>query len=184
MTIPNPTQAVWFAMRATYRRELMARAALEAQGIRSFVPMRYELTRNALGRARRRLVPAIHNLIFVCATAEELRAAKEKIPYLQYMVRFEQGRSTGEKLIVPTDQMEAFMAAASAPEESLTWLSGGEINLRKGQRVRIHGVVCDGREGYLVKVPGFRSKRLVVAVEGLVAVALADVSADQLEPIK
>lgn len=176
----NATQPQWYAMRATYRREMMAKAALEAAGIVAYVPMRYEL-RKVRGRERRCMVPAIHNLIFVCATTEQLRAVKPKISYLQYMTHQEHGRSTGEKLIIPHDEMEAFMAAASSPLETLTWLQPETINLDKGQRVRIHGGVCDGREGYLVKVPGYRSKRIVVAVQGVVAVALADVTRDQIE---
>ena len=41
--IQTDEQPKWFAMRATYRRELIAQRALEAASIVSFVPMRYEL---------------------------------------------------------------------------------------------------------------------------------------------
>lgn len=171
---------MWFAMRATYRREMIARQALEAASIESFVPMHYEL-RVEHGRRRRRLVPAIHNLIFVYATPSQLQAAKAKMPYLQYMIRRAEGQPYGEKIVVPTPQMEAFMAVAATLDEGLTFLAPQDVPLAKGQRVRVHGGPFDGREGCLVKVSGYRSRRVVVAIEGLVAVALAELKPEQIE---
>lgn len=177
---PTDPQPVWFAMRATYRREMIAKRALEAFGVESFVPMHYELRREQ-GRMRRRLVPAIHNLIFVYAEPAVLQAVKAKMPYLQYMTRRVEGQMQGEKIVVPTAQMEAFMAAAGSFDEGMTYLGPQEVQLEKGLRVRIHGGACDGREGYLVKVPGYRNRRVVVAIEGVVAVALAEVKPEQIE---
>lgn len=178
--IQTDEQPMWFAMRATYRRELIAQRALEAASIVSFVPMRYELKMER-GRRRRRLVPAIHNLIFVQATPSVLQAVKAKMPYLQYMMRRVEGQAQGEKIVVPDAQMEAFMAAAASLDEGMTYLGPQEVSLEKGLHVRIHGGPCDGREGYLVKVPGYRNRRVVVAIEGVVAVALAEVKPEQIE---
>lgn len=182
MTAPNE-QPVWFAMRATYRRELIAQRQLEAASIESFVPMRYEL-RVEQGRHRRRLVPAIHNLIFVHAEPSVLQRVKAGMPYLQYMMRRVAEQPLGEKMIIPDAEMEAFMAVAGTLDTGLTYLSLQEVPLEKGQRVRVHGGVFDGREGHLVKLPGSRSRRVVVAVEGLVAVALAALDPDQIEILK
>ncbi|MBQ1221756.1 MAG: UpxY family transcription antiterminator [Alistipes sp.] len=182
MVSDQTDERLWYAMRATYRRELIAQRALEACGIESFVPMRYELKMQG-GRRRRLLVPAIHNLIFVHAHPEELQKAKERMPYLQYMMRKglrdEQGR--GEKMIIPAEQMIPFMAVAGMLDEHLTYYSPEQVNLTLGQRVKIHGGKCDGYEGRLVKVPGFRNRKVVVAIEGVMAVALANVLPEQLE---
>ncbi|MBE6207824.1 MAG: UpxY family transcription antiterminator [Rikenellaceae bacterium] len=168
-------ELVWFAMRATYRREMIAKRALEDRSIESFVPMRYELKLQG-GRRRRVLVPAIHNLIFVHAAPKHLQQVKTHLPYLQYMIR-----KGGEKILVPDEQMRRFIAVTEDLDEGLTYYNPEELRLEKGQRVKIHGGPCDEQEGVLVKVPGFRSRRVVVAIEGVMAVALATVKPEQLE---
>ncbi|MBR5850625.1 MAG: UpxY family transcription antiterminator [Alistipes sp.] len=172
-------EKVWFAMRATYRREMIAKRQLEALAIESFVPMRYELQQRGTRRVRK-LVPAIHNLIFVLAEPSRLQAAKAKMPYLQYIIR-KGFQERGSKIIVPKEQMERFIAICGTMDDELTYLAPTEVHLEVGQRVRIHGGSCDGQEGHLVKVPGFRSRRVVVAIEGVVMVALAKVAPEQIE---
>lgn len=172
-------EKVWFAMRATYRRELIAQRQLDTLGIESFVPMRQQM--EIKGRRRhRKMVPAIHNLIFVHAEPTELQAQKAKMPYLQYMVR--RGiHARGEKIVVPTDQMERFITLTTSTEEELMYLGASEVSLEEGMRVRIHGGSCDGQEGHLLKLPGFRSRKVVVAIEGVIAVILVNVLPEQLE---
>ena len=171
-------EKIWFAMRATYRREMIAKRALEDRGIESFVPMRYELKLQG-GRRKRQLVPAIHNLIFVHAEPTQLQTVKARLPYLQYMIR-----KGGEKILVPDEQMIRFMAVSSTLDEGLTYYNPEELHLEQGQRVKIHGGPCDEQEGVLVKVPGFRNRRVVVAIEGVMAVALATVKPEQIELIE
>lgn len=178
----NSEQKVWFAMRATYRREMIAKRQLEALGIDSFVPMRQEMQIKG-GRRRRRLVPAIHNLIFVHVEPTVLQAQKSKMPYLQYIVR-KGFLDRGEKIIVPTDQMERFIALTGTMEDELMYLAPSEVPLETGLRVRIHGGNCDGQEGFLVKLAGYRSRKVVVAIEGVVAVMLAQVAPEQLEVLE
>ena len=168
-------ELIWFAMRATYRREMIAKRALETYGVESFVPMRYELKIEG-GRRKRRLVPAIHNLIFVHPEPKQLQAIKTRLSYLQYMIR-----KGGEKILVPDADMRRFMAVTESLDEELTYYNPEELHLEKGQRVKIHGGPCDGQEGVLVKLPGFRSRRVVVEIEGVMAVALASVKPEQLE---
>ena len=77
--------------------------------------------------------------------------------------------------------MRRFMAVTESLDEELTYYNPEELHLEKGQRVKIHGGPCDGQEGVLVKLPGFRSRRVVVEIEGVMAVALASVKPEQLE---
>lgn len=175
-------EKVWFAMRATYRREMIAQRQLDALGIESFVPMRQELQIKGR-RHQRKLVPAIHNLIFVHAEPLVLQAQKAKMPYLQYMMR--RGiHERGEKIIVPTDQMERFIALTNTPDEELVYLNDTEIQLTKGMHVRVHGGSFDGQEGQLVKLAGYRSRKVVVAIEGVVAVVLVHVAPEQVEVLE
>ena len=60
-------QLHWYAVRVTYSRELSLKDYLDKEGIENFIPMHYEyIVRNE--RRVRKLVPAIHNLVFIRST--------------------------------------------------------------------------------------------------------------------
>ena len=61
----------WFAMRATYKREFVARDYLMGKGIEVFVPMKREI-KVVRGIKRKVIVPAINSLIFVYAKKEQV----------------------------------------------------------------------------------------------------------------
>lgn len=172
----RPEEKVWFAMRATYRRELLAQRRLEGRSIESFIPMRYEIGM----KERRRTVkatPAVRNLIFVHTTRSEMQRAKADIPCLQYMTT----PGGGNVLIVPDEQMRRFIAITAASTPDSLYLSPDQVNLAKGTRVRIRGGALDGQQGVFVKVKGARDRRIVVAIEGVVAVAFAAVHPARVE---
>ena len=158
----------WFAMRATYRRGMQIKALLDKEGINNFIPMRYEV-RIRNGRKRRELVPVISDLIFVHSVQSELQKVKFKLPYFQYMIDIR----NGQKIIVPDDQMRQFIAVA-----------GTYVNLRKGTKVRITGGDFEGYEGVFVKVKGARDRRVVISLQGVIAMAMATLSPDLIEVIE
>ncbi|WP_455612501.1 UpxY family transcription antiterminator, partial [Bacteroides sp.] len=55
---------VWYAMRATYRRELDAMRLLEKENLGCFIPMQYKISIKR-GKKVRVLLPVVHNLLFV-----------------------------------------------------------------------------------------------------------------------
>ena len=169
-------KAVWFAMRATYRREMEAKKLLAAESIESFVPMRYVLAKN---KKKYQLVPVIHNLIFVHARPSHIHQIKKGIQFLQYMV----DKRSGQKIVVPDGQMKRFIAVAGTYHEHLLYFSPEEVNFSKGTKVRICGGEYEGYEGIFIKVKGARDKRVVVQVQGVIAVALATIHPDLIEPI-
>jgi transcription antitermination factor NusG len=90
-------------------------------------------------------------------------------------------RSTGpEYIVVPDEQMESFMKIASHYEENTVYYKPEEINIRKGTRVCIHGGKFDGVRGVFMRVQGKRNRRVVVMLEGIIAVA-AEVHPDLIE---
>ena len=155
---------------------------LEKSAIESFIPMAYKVVmRN--GKKCRAWLPAVSNLIFVRTMRLVIQETKKYIPFLQYLTRPEGGRNI--PIIVPDGQMNQFIAVCRSREEKLVYLAGDEINrLGKGTRVRIIGGVFDGVEGTLVRVQGCRRRRVVVQVQGIVAVVLAEVEPDLIEVIE
>lgn len=169
---------VWYAMRVTYRRELKAKQHLDEKGIENYIPMRYALHIRG-GRKFKLLTPVVRGLIFVHARKSEIQQAKSGISYLQYIVN----KRTGDKIIVPESQMRLFIAVTGTYDDHLLWFSQEEINLKKGARVRICGGEFEGYEGIFLKVKGARDKRVVIAIEGVIAVAMATISPELIEVI-
>lgn len=168
----------WFAMRVTYRRNKAARALLEREGIAYFVPMRYELV-HVRGKCKRELVPVIQSLLFVHASAPEIQSVKSKVEFLQYIVN----TRTREKIIVPEEQMCRFIAVAGSLDDQLVWLEPSELNLSRGTKVRVTGGNFEGYEGVFMKVKGARDRRVVIAIQGVIAVAMATLPPELIEPL-
>lgn len=166
--------SVWFAMSATFGRALKAKEFLESHSVRCFIPMKYEVVSDGKRGKKRRLVPAISNLLFVYTTRECIQALKSEVSYLQYLTRPEGSRRI--PIVVPDRQMEQFITVCDSYNEKLTYLNPSEINLEKGTPVQILGGPFDGVEGTFVKVEGTRKRRVAVLVPGIAAVVIADIT--------
>lgn len=170
----------WFAMRATYGRNLMAQRLLEMQKIESFVPMRKRTVK--LGRRiKTDMIPVVRDLIFVFAEREVVQEAKSRITYLHYITRPDGGRNVPVE--VPAEQMQNFIAVCNEMDDKSELLAGEEANFEVGEFVRVTGGVFKGCEGRLIKIEGKRSKRFVVAIEGVIAVSVSGITAENIEKI-
>lgn len=172
----------WFAMSATFGRGLKAKAFLESKQVKCFVPMRYEMVKDRNQVKVRKLVPAINNLIFVYTTKEHIQSLKTAVGYLQYLTKPVGGKNI--PITVPEYQMQQFMTVCDTYNEKLVYLSPNEINLEQGTPVRIIGSAFDGVEGTFVKVDKCRKKRVVVMVEGITAVMLAEFTDGYIQVIE
>lgn len=178
----NPQEddkVVWFAMSSPYRRELKAKFYLDGKNIENFVPMRYEIVKKRSGTKKRELVPAIHNLIFVHTSKNIIKQLKQGVDFLQFRTVPQNGKNI--PIIVPDKQMKAFIAITESKNEELLFLRPDELQAEKGTRVRVHGGTFDGTEGLLVKIRGKRNRRVVVEIEGVASVVLAEISPDLIE---
>ena len=173
---------VWFAMSATFGRELKARDFLEKNGVECFIPMKYQMVNDRKQGKVRKLVPAISNLLFVHTTKERIQTLKSSVDYLQYLTMPIEGKNI--PIIVPEYQMQPFIAVCETHDEKLVYLSPDEINLDKGTPVRIVGSSFDGVEGTFVKVEKRRKKQVVVLVQGVAAVMIAEFTDGYLQVLE
>lgn len=171
------SERFWYAMSAPYRNELKAKRMLDELKAESFLPMCYRMVERD-GVKKRRYLPAVSNLLFVRATAEEISILKHKIPVMQYKTIRENGKNV--KIIVPDRDMEHFIRVCEENERNLQFLHPDEVNLEKGTRVRIIGGPLDGIEGYFLKVKGSRNRKLLIKIENFLSVAI-EVSPDMIE---
>ena len=174
----NETE-IWYAMRATYRREPDAMRLLEKEKLGCFVPMQYKMCIRK-GKKIRALVPVVHNLIFVHARPSEVQRVKSQVTYLQYIT----DTRSGKKIIIPDVEMQRFIAVAGSYNDHLLYFQPEELNLSKGTKVRITGGDFEGQEGVFLKVKGARDRRVVVEIQGVIAVAMATIHPDLIEVIK
>jgi len=87
-------------------------------------------------------------------------------------------------IIVPEYQMQPFITVCETHDEKLVYLAPDEINLEKGTPVRIVGSSFDGVEGTFVKVNKRRKKQVVVLVQGVAAVMIAEFSDGYLQVLE
>ena len=168
----------WFAMRATYGRNMMAQRQLEGWGVESFIPMRQRTSKSG-HRVKTEIVPIVRDLIFVHSAKEGLQEAKRKIEYLHYITRPVNGRN--EPIEVPEEQMEQFMRFCECGGEVES--ACNECDYRVGERVRVVQGALKGIEGRLVKIQGKRARRFVVAIDGVVAMSVEGIKAEEIEKI-
>ena len=182
----------WYALRATYSRELKVQNLLNGRGIRTFVPMMWRptssptrsaassSTRSATSSSTRsatssptrsgiprKLVPAVNNLCFAYATKDQLddfiRSFGDASPVHYYW-----DRTAGRPLTIPEKAMEDFITVASSLDEDLIYLTEISEKLREGQIVEVVEGPFKGVRGKIVRIK--KNRRVLVELPGFLAV--------------
>ena len=161
----------WYVMGGAYRKEVKIRDDMRMHGFDCYVPMKYEI-KKAGRKTSRKLIPAINDLLFVHSTKSVIKAYTDDAR--DHIYHKPVGRSPSREIMwVPDHQMENFMRLTQQVEENLTYYRPDEIKFHVGDKIIVHGGVFDGVEGVLVRVPGKRSKQLVVTIPEIAAVAVS-----------
>lgn len=169
----------WFAMNVYDHSNAAVEAYLmKSDNIQFFNPKRYVI-KNVAGRSRRQLVPLIPSMTFVRGTFRQVNELQKFFPKLGFARMLKDGKMT--IMVIPDNQMDEFIKISSHYEEDLTYYRPEEISLEKGTRIRIIGGIYEGIEGTLLKVKGKKSKRLVVKIDGLVAIAASHITPEFIQ---
>lgn len=173
------TEKQWFAIRVTYHRELKFQKALDAAGFRTFVPMCMKKTVRD-GIEKTETVPAVNNLCFVRTTRAEfndfLAGCGPSCP-----ARYIWDRASRQPIVVPEKAMDDFIKICGTMHEDLVYLTRVSSKLRLGQRVRVCSGPFEGVEGIVVRIR--RSRRIMVELPGMLAVATTYVSPENVVPV-
>ncbi|MBR5684679.1 MAG: UpxY family transcription antiterminator [Muribaculaceae bacterium] len=173
----KPEEELWYPLRVTYNRELKVKADLDSRGVTNFVPMQYRREERK-GRMVKRLVPSVHNLIFVKMTPSEMTEYKKTTAL---PIRYIMNRETRRPITVPNREMENFIMVAGTYEEKLVYLNPDPGDFAKGERVRVIGGPFEGAEGIFIRVKGDR--RVLINIPGVVAVASTYIHPSMIEKI-
>ena len=145
----------WFALKAS-RQERKAAELLTAAGMRTFFP---QVAADLTVQGKKVIVqrPLIPNTLFAFAPFRQLNALRNAHPFITYSYKKVDGKY--KILQVPTREMERFIDSSTKMHDDIAYFRPEEVDLQKGDRVRIVGGVFDGYEGTLLKAKG-RAKRM------------------------
>lgn len=167
----------WFPMRVTYNREMKIKGLLDELNIENFLPVRYAYV-NIKGGKKKKLVPAISNLIFVRSSQTILTGLKKSVVEfepMRYITKKSLINGHHEIIHVPEKQMNDFIKVTSSPNDDFIILDNNDFISKVGKRVEITEGYFAGVEGVVKRIK--RNKHVVVQIEGVAAVAIAFVPA-------
>ena len=169
----------WYVLRVSYSRELKVQEKLHESGVESFIPMMWRSV-NVAGRLEKRLLPAVNNLCFARWTRQEIedfiKGYGESSP-----VHFYWDRTSACPMTIPEKSMEDFIKVASSLDEDLIYLTEIYGKLREGQMVKVKDGPLKGVTGRVVRIR--KSRRILVELPGMLAVASTYVPSEMLEII-
>lgn len=172
----------WYVLRVTYQREITASKALEELQIEHYVPTIRTRIRNEKGISIGwKTEPLVHNYIFVHDSYENILKIKQgKLDYLRFIMGKDNEGLLSVPQYVPEKQMADFMKVVrtmgSKPVDP-------NIDLKKGDRVRVLTGPFEGVEGIYIKMPNRHEKRVVIKILGIAAIATMALNASDIEKI-
>ena len=156
----NETQG-WYALRVFYNRTERVLDEIRDMGSEFYVPR-----------------SIISSLMFVYTTSSKL----ERIRLDRYdKLRVYTHPGTRRPYRIPDKEMEIFRFVTSLQDRKMTLVDPDAVRFHTGQKVRVTGGIFKGAEGYIKRIKG--NKRLVVSIEGVVAVATSYIPSAYLEKL-
>lgn len=159
---PENEQAGWYAIKVFYNRVAFVSEQIKGLVDEFFIPHRL-----------------IGCLMFVRTTPSRIEKIRQD-RYEQLKVYTQPGDRRPYR--IPERQMDAFIFVTSMEDRRLTLLDPAQVDFKTGQKVRVTGGVFEGAEGYIKRIKG--DKRLVVCIEGIVAVATSYIPSVYLEKME
>ena len=198
----------WYAVKVFYNKVFEIEEEFSSLGIETYlatdkVPLKGQAhiaarrrmaTLKAEGRADHRFIqegaviyqriPMITSLIFA-------RTQEDRVPELESILKDSLGEARGfiykdaewkGYAVVPDSQMAAFRLVTAQGSSGLEFFSSDDITrFKEGKKVRVTEGPFRGAEGYVKRIR--RDRRLLVSIEGIVAVATAFIEPQFLEEI-
>lgn len=140
----------WYAVRTFYCKEEGVAEYLKSRGIDSFIPQRYQEEVTLDGVKKRKLVPAIHNLLFFKQSLSE-KEIKEIIMQCPISISVLRNKETGKYYRIPNEQMVEFRAICDPNYENTLYVEEEFAEARIGEEVRVIRGQFKGLKGKLVR---------------------------------
>lgn len=174
----DPESVRWYALKVFYHKTLALQAALQAQGVETYVAV-HPVERIVRGRKVTENKPLISSLLFLRCTAEWLKNYKHahNSEFLFY-----QDFATKEPAPIDEREMRSFIILTAADRGTRVQYLGDSIpDFKRGEHVKVIGGLYEGAEGYIKKVR--TDRKLVVEIKGVAVVAVSYIPPEFLEKI-
>ena len=173
----------WYVFRCPYGKELTLQQSVQnISGVECFVPTEKVRQRDRHGRFVWVQRSVLTGYIFVRIEKERQYLIPRRLITLHTMVCQENGLL--RPVIVPDRDMASFIRVSGSKEERIAYLDPSKLNLKKGDRVRVIGGTFVGVEGVFMQIGGKHEKRVIIELQGLIAVATAAIPASMVEKIE
>ena len=178
----------WYVMIA-FKKEKAAKEDLEAENrerekhkekkLEFFSPMYFDLKGSDENKKRKKC-PLIPNYVFIHASLNEIYAYKQSASYLKF---HRPVTENGQRnyITVPDRQMQDFMRVALHYEKDICYYAPGEMNLVKGDKVRIIGGEFNGVEGILLCTQGKRGDRVLIEIPSVMSISTCSIAPELIE---
>lgn len=189
---PDTTAPLWFAMRIFNNRILRIKEEWEQKGARTYMAVKTVRTpatgtttgANPETTARSRTVQLAPSLLFVRTTPDALKDFKQD--HFSELMIYRRADST-DPAPIPEEQMRMFILVTSATDgrdvdlvsESLMGPDTKPFDFKPGEKVRVTEGPFKGAEGVIKRIK--KDRKLLVAVQGVVVVAISNIPARFLE---
>ena len=192
----------WYALKVFYRRAFELEAQLGGMDLETYIPVRkVQLKGEEHLRAARRLAtpdetrldnqfiqagpvifkrePIVSSLLFVRAPEDRLNEIAHVVYGKGFLYRTADKKSVS---VIPDKQMAMFQMVCSSGEKGLEFFSDEDMTRYKsGDKVRVLEGPLKGAEGYIKRIR--KDRRLLVAIEGFIAVATSFIPPQFLEKV-
>lgn len=144
------TISVWYALQTFYQKELEVESFLIENGFNPFIPRLYREKIGANGQKIRKLMPAIHNLLFLPKVGDGSEQAR-LLASCPVPVRALRHRDTGALYEIPDRQMVELRMVCDPSYSNTFYTTRDFAEARPGKRIRVKQGPFKGLEGKLVR---------------------------------
>ena len=192
----------WYALKVFYGKVFEIEDRLAAMDLETYIPVRKDLLKGEDHmRAMRRLatpddrrrdnqfiqegpliykrVPVVSSLLFVRAPQDRLKEIEACVKEKGFVYRTADREAFA---VIPDKQMAMFQLVCSSWAEGLEFFADDDLTRYKaGDKVRVLEGPLKGAEGYVKRIR--KDRRLLVAIEGFIAVATSFIPPPFLEKV-
>lgn len=192
----------WYALKIFFNKVFEIESCLTEMGLETYIPVRQvQLKGEEHLRAARRLAtpddtrrdnqyvqagpviykrePVVSSLLFVCASESDL----PEIIRTVFGKGFVYKTADGDRYaVIPDKQMAMFRMVCSSGADGLEFFADDDLTrYRQGDKVRVLEGPLKGAEGYIKRIR--KDRRLLVSIEGFIAVATSFIPPQFLEKV-
>lgn len=169
----------WYVMRSAYGREMKAKQLLEDDAIECYVPVQKKKVKKN-NEVVSQEVPVVRNLVFVRTTRKIMDPWKQTHE-IGASLRYTIDKSRRKPMIVSDKAMDDFIRVTRDASDSILYLDNPDVAIAKGQRVEVVVGEFKGVQGHILRIR--RDRRIVVSLDGVIAVAMASMPRDHFRLI-